>query len=365
MFGGKGKFISFFESGDELFEVMSRIAGELKARSFFVLDENFLLHRKRALRLLELMTQHGKSWSLYVFSSARVLQSYTMEQLVGLGISWVWMGLEGKESQYVKLNGVNTHALVKRLQSHGIRVLGSSIIGLEHHTPENIHRIIEDAISHNTDFHQFMLYTPLAGTPLYTQHQAQGTLIPESDLPPADVHGQYRFNYHHPHIQDGQEQQLIIDAFNRDFEVNGPSLARLIRTTLDGWQRYKKHPEPRIRTRFAGRAKVLRTTYAGAVWAMRKWYRDVPATAEQLHALLTRLHKEFGWTTRIIAALTGRYVFHTMKREERRLAKGWAYEPTTHYEHNRAAMALRKAKRQRTGTAAPIFAPLSQKAGAN
>lgn len=33
-----------------------------------------------------------------------------MEQLVGLGISWVWMGLEGKESQYVKLNGVDTHA---------------------------------------------------------------------------------------------------------------------------------------------------------------------------------------------------------------------------------------------------------------
>ena len=365
MFGGKGKFVSFYESGDELFEVMKRIAGELKVRSFFVLDENFLLHRKRALRLLELMAQHDKSWSLYVFSSARVLQSYTMEQLVGLGISWVWMGLEGKGSQYVKLNGVDTHALVKRLQSHGIRVLGSSIIGLEHHTPENIHRIISDAISHNTDFHQFMLYTPVAGTPLYTQHQAQGTLIPESDLPAADVHGQYRFNYHHPHIQDGQEQQLIIDAFNRDFEVNGPSLARLIRTTLDGWQRYKKHPDPRIRARFAGRAKVLRTTYAGAVWAMRKWYRNVPATAEQLHALLTRLNKEFGWTTRIIAALTGRFIFHTMKSEERRLAKGWAYEPTTHYEHNRAAMALRKAKRQRTGTAAPIFAPLSQKAGAN
>ena len=62
---------------------------------------------------------------------ARVLRSYTMEQLVALGISWVWMGLEGENSRYTKLSGVDTRALVQDLKSHGIRVLDSSIIGLE------------------------------------------------------------------------------------------------------------------------------------------------------------------------------------------------------------------------------------------
>ena len=340
MFGGKGKFVSFYETGDELFAVMQRIATELQVRSFFVLDENFLLQRKRALRLLELMEQHRKSWSLYVFSSARVLQSYSMEQLIGLGISWVWMGLEGKQSQYAKLNGVDTRALVKNLQSHGIRVLGSSIIGLEHHTPENIQAIIDDAIAHDSDFHQFMLYTPIAGTPLYAQHQAQGTLIPESELPPADVHGQYRFNYRHPHIHDGREGQFLLDAFNRDLAVNGPSLARLIRTTLDGWLRYKKSPDRRIRERFAQRAKVLRTTYAGAAWAMAQWYRDDARIGGQMRALLARLYREFGWSTRIVAAVVGRYLYRMMKKEDLRLAQGWTYEPASFYEHNRAALAL-------------------------
>jgi radical SAM superfamily enzyme YgiQ (UPF0313 family) len=341
MFGGKGKFVSFYETGDELFDVMKNIAAKLKVRAFFVLDENFLIHRKRALRLLELMEQHQKSWSLYVFSSARVLQSYTMEQLIGLGISWVWMGLEGKKSQYAKLNGVDTRALVKTLQSHGIRVLGSSIIGLEHHTPENIHRIIDDAIAHDTDFHQFMLYTPISGTPLHAQHQAQGTLIPEAQLPPADVHGQYRFNYHHPHIQDGQESEYILDAFNRDMAVNGPSLARMVRTTLDGWQRYKKHPDKRIRERFVKRAKVLRTTYTGAVWAMHKWYKGNDRISNQMRVLLDRLYGEFGWTTRLVAGLVGRYLYRMMKREDRRLSDGWAYEPTSFYELNDAALTLR------------------------
>ena len=256
---------------------------------------------------------------------------------MGLGISWVWMGLEGKESQYAKLNGVDTRALVKTLQSHGIRVLGSSIIGLEHHTPENIYQIIDEAIAHDTDFHQFMLYTPIAGTPLYAQHQAQGTLIPETELPPADVHGQYRFNYHHPHIRDGQEGQFLLHAFNRDMAVNGPSLARLIRTTFNGWQRYKKHPDKRIRARFAQKATVLRTTYAGALWAMHKWYQGNTRIADPLRSLLERLYKEFGWTTRIMAAITGRYLYRMMKREDRRLAQGWAYEPPSFYEHNSAA----------------------------
>ena len=133
------------------------------------MDENFLLYRKRALRLLELMEQHDKAWSLYVFSSANVMRSYTIEQLVGLGVSWVWMGIEGCNSQYTKLQGIDTFALVRELQSHGIRVLGSTIIGLENHTPENIDEAIDYAARHDTDFHQFMLYTPIPGTPLHAE----------------------------------------------------------------------------------------------------------------------------------------------------------------------------------------------------
>ena len=81
MFGGKGKSVNFYQTGDELFHVMCQIEQEMGVRSFFMMDENFLFHRKRALRLLELMEEHGKSWSLYVFSSANVLRSYTIDQI--------------------------------------------------------------------------------------------------------------------------------------------------------------------------------------------------------------------------------------------------------------------------------------------
>ncbi|NVN93287.1 MAG: cobalamin B12-binding domain-containing protein, partial [Desulfuromonadales bacterium] len=229
LFGGKGHFINFYETGDELYNVMCEIEQALKVSSFFVLDENFLLHKKRSLRLLELMDANNKSWALSVFSSARVLRSYTMEQLMGLGVSFVWMGLEGEDNAYDKLKGVDTLALVGNLQAHGIRVLGSSILGLENHRPEEMGAIIDYAIRHDTVFHQFMLYTPIPGTPLHEKHQREGNLLPESQFPIADAHGQYRFNYRHPHFKHGEEETFLLDAFRRDFEVNGPSLLRLIR----------------------------------------------------------------------------------------------------------------------------------------
>jgi radical SAM superfamily enzyme YgiQ (UPF0313 family) len=340
LFGGKGHFVDFYKTGEDLFSVMSGLEQQLKVNSFFILDENFLLHRKRALRLLELMRAAEKSWALYLFSSARVMESYTMEQLIGLGVSWVWMGLEGRKSQYAKLKNVDTHALVRRLQSHGICVLGSSIIGLEDHRPEDMAQIIEEAVSYETDFHQFMLYTPNAGTPLHAQHKAAGSLLDESVFSSADAHGQYRFNYRHPHIPAGMEEHFLHRAFEQDFSVNGPSIARMIRTQLNGWLRYRSHPNRRIRRRFQRNAKLLGTTYVGAAWAMRRWYDQNSRMAEKMDALLNDLYDAFGLKARLIAPFIGRFLHVTMRREQRRLSDGWTYEPETHYEKNPAALAM-------------------------
>lgn len=244
-FGGKGKFVNFYETGDELFEVMCGIESELKVHSFFVMDENFLLHRARAMRLLECMKQAGKSWELSVFASANAIRKYTMQELAELGVSWVWMGLESPKASYNKLHGTDIGQLTRELREHGIRVQGSTIIGLEHHTPENITQEIESAVRYETDFHQFMLYTPVPGTPLYQEMAAQGRLLKDVDF--ADIHGQYKFNFLHAAISRDDSKRFLDWAFRRDFERNGPSLYRMCHTMLQGWQRYKDYPDPRAR----------------------------------------------------------------------------------------------------------------------
>jgi radical SAM superfamily enzyme YgiQ (UPF0313 family) len=330
-FGGKGKFVNFYETGDELFEVMSRIESKLKVHSFFVMDENFLLHRSRAMRLLERMKQAGKSWELSVFASANAIQKYTMPELAELGISWVWMGLESSKSSYNKLRGTDIEQLTQELRKHGIRVQGSTIIGLEHHTPDNIVEEIESAIRCQTDFHQFMLYTPIPGTPLYQEMAQQGRLLDGVDL--ADIHGQYKFNFRHSAIPREDSKEFLDWAFRRDFECNGPSLYRMCETMFQGWRRYRDYPDPRVRERFGRQMKKLSGAYNAALWVMEREFRKVnQGVSERIHELRREIEKEFPVIARLTAASLGPILLWSTRREANRLASGRTYEPPTFLE---------------------------------
>ncbi len=327
-FGGKGKSVNFYETGDELFEVMCQVEAKLKVHSFFVMDENFLLYRVRALRLLERMKQAGKSWELAVFSSANAIRKYSMQQLVELGISWVWMGLESPRATYRKLQGTDTLQLTRELRENGIRVQGSTILGLEHHTPENIASEIEDAVRHGADFHQFMLYTPVPGTPLYKQMMDEGRMLPDVDL--ADIHGQFKFNFRHAAIARDDSKKYLDWAFQRDFEANGPSLYRMCQTVFQGWKRYRDCPDARVRQRFEREIKKVKGAYASALWAMEREFKKVNKNvSERIHNLRREIEKEFPVTSRAAAALLGPFLLWSTRREERRLASGVTYEPPT------------------------------------
>ena len=322
-FGGKGKFINFYQTGDELFDVMCQAEDKLKVNSFFMMDENFLLHRPRALRLLQRMKEAGKSWTMAVFASANAIQ-----ELVELGVTWIWMGLESPRSSYAKLHGADTRQLTHELQAHGIRVQGSTIIGLEHHTPNNMADEVGHAVAHDTDFHQFMLYTPVPGTPLYNEMSDQGRLL--QDMDPADIHGQFKFNFHHAAISRDDSKKFLDWAFRLDFERNGPSLYRMCRTMLQGWKRYKNYPDARVRERFTRDIQKLSTAYSGALWAMERQFRKVNRdVSDQIRSLRADIKTEFPVLSRITAAALGPYLLWSSLREEKRLAAGKTYEPPT------------------------------------
>ena len=335
-FGGKGKSVNFFETGRELFDIMCEMEAKTNTRFFFIMDENFLLQRPRAMELLALMKAHNKSWGFYVFASANAIRKYTVEELVELGVTWIWMGLESRKSHYDKLNGTDTVQLVRELREHGIKALGSTIIGLEHHTPDNIREEVEQAIAHDTEFHQFMLYTPVPGTPLYKEMSEQGRLLP-GDL--ADIHGQFKFNFRHAAIGRDDSKRFLDWAFLRDFELNGPSIYRICRTTLQGWRKYRNHPDARIRERYEREAEELRKSYGPALWAMERQLRKTNAeVSNRVRDLRRELETEFGSFTRWITRIGGPIMLWSTRREERRLAQGKVYEPPTFIErHNWAA----------------------------
>lgn len=336
-FGGKGRQTVFYESADELFSIMQNIEKSIGAQSFFIMDENFLLNRNRALRLMELFEKNGKTYALSIFSSVNAIKRYSIDELLDLGVNFVWIGLEGEGSQYSKLGKDNTMDLVKKLKENGISTLGSSIIGLENHAPENISSIVEWGVLHNTDYHQFMLYTALPGTPLYKEYEKKNLLLDEKECPIHDTHGQYRFNYRHSHIKDQAETEMLTNAFIKDFEINGPSIVRFIETRLNGWEKAQKLDNPRVKKRMMNESRALAHGLAAAVWASRKWYRKDVRMYLKIDNILKEIYGEFGIKARAIAPLLGSFLYKSMRKEELQLNNGFRYEPETQYVKNQAA----------------------------
>jgi hypothetical protein len=77
---------------------------------------------------------------------------------------------------------------------------------------------------------------------------------------------------------------------------------------------------------------------------MRKWYRNDARIAEKADKLLKDIYDTFGWKTKLIAPLIGRYTLRSLKKEEERLAHGWTYEPSSFYEKNEPAKGLEVAQ---------------------
>jgi radical SAM superfamily enzyme YgiQ (UPF0313 family) len=327
-FGGKGKMLNLYPTGAELFALMEEAETSRGVKSFFIMDENFLLQRQRAMDLLARMKAAGKSWAFHIFSSANAIRKYTYEELVELGVSSIWLGLESEQSNYAKLEGADTLRLTRELREHGIVLLGSTILGLEHHTPENIEAEIERAVAHQTDLHQFMLYTPVPGTPLYAEMVEQGRLLDGVDL--ADIHGQDRFNFRHAAISREESNKFLESAFRWDFERNGPSLFRVCRTTFQGWMRYKNHPDQRVRERVHRETKTLRHAYTAVLWAMEHRLKNANfSVSPQIRALRKEIEQEFGFVAAAVSRTLGPVLWWTSLREDRRLARGNRHEPPT------------------------------------
>jgi radical SAM superfamily enzyme YgiQ (UPF0313 family) len=232
-FFGKS-YTSFFSTGRELHRLASRISGELGCSDFFVMDENFLKDRDRAIELLSLMEERRTPFQFSIFSSAEAIERFGVENMARLGVGFVWLGAESKRETYQKNSGRDLRQLVRRLRDHGISVLASGILFLEHHTPENIQEDVDFMIDLEPDFSQFMMFTPLPVTALYQQYKAKGLI--DFNIPFEEWHGQHVLNFRHPAFEPSQATALLQNAFQQEYDRLSSSLYRMADTAFRGFR---------------------------------------------------------------------------------------------------------------------------------
>ena len=153
-------------------------------------------------------------------------------------------------------------------------LLGSTIIGLEHHTPEKSTEEIEHAVAHETDLHQFMLYTPVPGhAAVLGRWRKQGRLL---DVDLADIHGQHAFNFQHAAIS--REESQPIAGRGRSSAISSATVRACSASAAPrspAGSGIRTIPDPRVRARYPSRvAECCGTRYPASLWAMEHRLRN-------------------------------------------------------------------------------------------
>lgn len=63
-----------------------------------IIDEDFLLNKKRAMQFRDAVMESGKTLSIFCFSSIKAISQYTVEEILEMGIDGFWIGYEGTRS---------------------------------------------------------------------------------------------------------------------------------------------------------------------------------------------------------------------------------------------------------------------------
>ena len=252
----KTRYISFLPTGRAMFEVCDAEAREHGVSLFSVIDENFLKDKQRAVELLAEMEANGKPYQFCIFSSAETIMEVGIDFLVRLGVTFIWLGLEGKNSRYGKIQNVDLKALVKDLRGHGIRILGSVILFQEHHDEEKIQEDIDWAIDIAPDFLQFMPLCIIPGTALHQKFARDRRLL--EGFPPERMTAADGIWFKHPHFDTSETGDRTNAAFRQNYLENGPSSLSVVETMLDGYIQNHADVLERARTGLVWNPETLR-----------------------------------------------------------------------------------------------------------
>ena len=237
------KYTAFLSTGRDIYNACNKDEKKLGANHFGLMDENFCKNETTARQLLTEMEKKQKAYSFYTFSSAEAVTKLGVDFLVRVGINLIWIGVESKVNIFEKTKGIDIQALVANLQNHGISVLTSMILFLEHHNKKNIPEEIDWAIDLNSDFLQFMQLGPTPGTPLFADYVSQGKLI--NDIPWKKRHGQDTIWFKHPHFTLPESAVYLKNAFEKKYQTHGPGILNMAHTAVKGYLTVKKEIEDR------------------------------------------------------------------------------------------------------------------------
>jgi hypothetical protein len=260
----KRRHIKLLPEGKDIYEVIERYLISDSSMVFTIIDEDFLLDKKRAMQFRDCVLAGGRSVSTFVFSSVRAISQYTVREILEMGIDGIWIGYEGTRSGYSKQTGKPVNEIIPELRENGILVLTSMIVGFDYQTPEVIAQELAGLMDLRPELAQFLIYSPPPGTPFYDRVMAQGLMrrkyVQDEDKRWHDGCG-FKSVVKHPTMSSSKIESMQRWCFAEDFQRLGPSIYRVIETRYMGYKKWNTSSSDFLRMKATSMAKDLRKSY--------------------------------------------------------------------------------------------------------
>jgi radical SAM superfamily enzyme YgiQ (UPF0313 family) len=289
------KHIKLLPTGRDIYNVVERYHDLDPSLVFLIIDEDFLLNKKRAMEFRECVLAGGKRLSIFAFSSIKAISQYKVEEILEMGIDGFWIGYEGTRSGYAKQQGRPVDEILTEFREHGITVLASMIIGFDYQTPEIVAQELDGLMKLKPALGQYLIYGPVPGTPFHERVIKENLLhdiyTTDKDLFYRRADG-FQTMMKHPTLSPKQIEDIQTWCFEQDFQRLGPSIYRTLETRFLGYLKLKDSPNPVLRQKADYFANELRFAYPvflagrllGPNKTIRKWIGD----------LEKRIHAELG-----------------------------------------------------------------------
>jgi radical SAM superfamily enzyme YgiQ (UPF0313 family) len=260
----KRRHIKLLPEGRDIYNVIERYLIRNPSMVFTIIDEDFLLDKKRAMQFRDCVLAGGKPISIFVFSSVKALSRYAVQEILEMGIDGIWIGYEGTRSGYSKQSGKPVNELICELRDNGITVLTSMIVGFDYQTPEVISQELDGLMDIRPELAQFLIYSPPPGTPFYDRVMSQG-LMRRKYLEDVDKrwHDGCGFNsiVKHPTMSSSEIEDSQRWCFEQDFQRLGPSIYRFIESWSMRYRKWSGSSNDFLRKKAESLAKDIRKAY--------------------------------------------------------------------------------------------------------
>jgi hypothetical protein len=241
------RHVPLLRTGREIHEAIRSVDdGRGGHQNVGIIDEDFLADRARIEELIALNSREVERPVLFsCLTSVQSVAQYTDDELLAMGLSGVWLGVESGRARYPKLLAASVPDTFSRLQRLGIVTVASMIVGFDWHDEPAIEEDFQYLLSLEPCFSQFMVYSPCPQTPLYSRMKGEDRLL---DVP-YKLHDGFHALFRHPILPTERLEAIVDDLFRREHQALGPSVCRVLETQLAGWTTLKDRPEPLLRSR--------------------------------------------------------------------------------------------------------------------